>query len=189
MFLKLIDEHGTPKLVNLANAQSVEKYVDEEEDNPLFRSGIRIIWHDQILQNKTATEELDIDNEEVPYFYSEQLYFGISINGLEKLLIQQTLLIPPAPTEITMSENGTGKHISKLAPEQAEIPIELLPDAPPELTAVSTAPVDLPAPDPVEAPNVKQVTTKETEKKPAPAVKKAKTKKTKAQSAPAKKRK
>jgi hypothetical protein len=147
MFLKLIDEHGTPKLVNLANAQSVEKYVDEEEDNPLFRSGIRIIWHDQILQNKTSTEELDIDNDiEVPYFYSEQLYFGISITGLEKLLIQQTLLIPPAPTEITMSENGTGKHISKLAPEQAELPIELLPDAPPELTAVPPAPVEKPAP-------------------------------------------
>ena len=51
MYLKLIDEQGTAKLVNLSNAQSIEKFYDVEETNKLFRSGITIIWHDQILKD------------------------------------------------------------------------------------------------------------------------------------------
>jgi len=38
MFLKLIDEHGTVKLVNISHAQSIEKYSDPKEENGMFKT-------------------------------------------------------------------------------------------------------------------------------------------------------
>ena len=41
MYLKLIDEQGTTKFVNISNAQSIEKFIDLDETNNLFKTGIR----------------------------------------------------------------------------------------------------------------------------------------------------
>lgn len=108
MFLKLIDEHGTTKLVNVSNAQSVEKFVDLDETNNLFKTGIRIVWHDQILKDSESEEDLSDDQS---YYYSEQLYFGISFEALESLMVFNKLLVPPTtdPAAHNKDKKAPGK--------------------------------------------------------------------------------
>lgn len=84
MFLKLYDEHGVLKMVNVSQAQSIEKFVDEEQKVDVLKEGIRIIWNESIVQDNTNNE-----------FYSEQIFFGITYKALEALMIQNFLLILP----------------------------------------------------------------------------------------------
>ena len=102
MFLKLYDEHGVLKMVNVSQAQSIEKFVDEDQTVDVLKEGIRIIWNESIVQDNTTHE-----------FYSEHIFFGITYKALESLMIQNFLLILPGKK---INTNGSVTNSSSETP-------------------------------------------------------------------------
>jgi len=168
MFLKLIDEHGTVKLVNISHAQSIEKYTDPKEENDMFKTGIRIIWNDQILQESDNTADTPEDNL---YFYSEQVFFGVSMAMIEKLLVSRNILVPPAQ-QLTDEQAQLIKDEQRKAKSNGPAVVKTLV---PETLAKEDPPVMIePKADPAPAPEA----TDKTQPKRKPPKRKPKTTKT-----------
>ena len=127
MFLKLYDEHGVLKMVNVSQAQSIEKFVDEDQTVDVLKEGIRIIWNESIVQDNTTHE-----------FYSEQIFFGITYKALESLMIQNFLLILPGKKINTNGSVTNSSSETPAAEKEAvdEIKKEVIPELIKEETPV-----------------------------------------------------
>ena len=132
MFLKLFDENAVTRLVNVGMAQSIEEYIEPEEEKEdetpeIFKTGIRIIWNEQI----------DSEDSKLPSYFSEQLFFGISFAQLQQLMILNQLYIQPAKQPAASNGTTTAKPLVNIKKLETELIDNLEPE--PETTPAKKA--------------------------------------------------
>lgn len=107
-WIKLKDEDGHLRLVNLSNAQSIV---------PGGKNRIRVIWkHDELVE----VDHNDLPNDSC--VYSEQVFVDISIQQVEMLLRTNFLMIDSLQNKMANGEKQTPPTDSKPEPEQQTPP-------------------------------------------------------------------